>query len=104
MQVPTQVISAPALEEVRKEATQSRSAEIIPRASKQLIEDDLNEVGADMAERLTKQLTNETYECMVCCEAIRVDNHIWACSNCHHVFHLICIKVTVTKLVSPFAE
>uniref|UniRef100_A0A8C5PKR3 Transcriptional repressor NF-X1 n=1 Tax=Leptobrachium leishanense TaxID=445787 RepID=A0A8C5PKR3_9ANUR len=41
---------------------------------------------------LIEQLTAEKYECMVCCEAIRVMAPVWSCQSCYHVFHLNCIK------------
>lgn len=41
---------------------------------------------------LIEQLTEEKYECMVCCEVIRVMAPVWSCQNCFHVFHLNCIK------------
>ncbi|MFT7809476.1 transcriptional repressor NF-X1-like, partial [Arapaima gigas] len=41
---------------------------------------------------LIEQLTEEKYECMVCCEVIRVMVPVWSCLSCYHVFHLNCIK------------
>ena len=41
---------------------------------------------------LMEQLTEEKYECMVCCEVIRCSKAVWSCSNCFHIFHLYCIK------------
>ena len=41
---------------------------------------------------LIDQLTDEKYECMVCCEVIRCAKAVWSCSNCFHIFHLYCIK------------
>ncbi|CAB4018422.1 transcriptional repressor NF-X1-like [Paramuricea clavata] len=41
---------------------------------------------------LIEQLTDEKYECMVCCEVIRCAKGVWSCSNCFHIFHLYCIK------------
>ena len=41
---------------------------------------------------LIEQLTDEKYECMVCCEVIRCSKAVWNCSNCFHIFHLYCIK------------
>ncbi|XP_041040209.1 transcriptional repressor NF-X1 isoform X1 [Carcharodon carcharias] len=41
---------------------------------------------------LIEQLTAEKYECMVCCEVIRVMVPVWSCQSCYHVFHLNCIK------------
>ncbi|XP_063063115.1 transcriptional repressor NF-X1 isoform X2 [Engraulis encrasicolus] len=41
---------------------------------------------------LIEQLSEEKYECMVCCEVIRVMAPVWSCQNCFHVFHLNCIK------------
>ena len=42
--------------------------------------------------KLIDQLTSGTYECMVCCDAIRCEAAVWSCANCYHVFHLRCIK------------
>ena len=41
---------------------------------------------------LIEQLTDEKYECMVCCEVIKCAKAVWSCSNCFHIFHLYCIK------------
>ncbi|KAF7706181.1 transcriptional repressor NF-X1 [Silurus meridionalis] len=41
---------------------------------------------------LIEQLTEEKYECMVCCDVIRVMAPVWSCQSCFHVFHLNCIK------------
>uniref|UniRef100_UPI00398F0B0A transcriptional repressor NF-X1 isoform X3 n=1 Tax=Pristiophorus japonicus TaxID=55135 RepID=UPI00398F0B0A len=41
---------------------------------------------------LIEHLTAEKYECMVCCEVIRVMVPVWSCQSCYHVFHLNCIK------------
>ncbi|KAM8967681.1 transcriptional repressor NF-X1 isoform 2-T2 [Pelodytes ibericus] len=41
---------------------------------------------------LIEQLTAEKYECMVCCEVVRVMAPVWSCQSCYHVFHLNCIK------------
>ncbi|XP_062850075.1 transcriptional repressor NF-X1 isoform X2 [Trichomycterus rosablanca] len=41
---------------------------------------------------LIEQLTEEKYECMVCCDIIRLMAPVWSCHSCFHVFHLNCIK------------
>ncbi|XP_061821295.1 transcriptional repressor NF-X1 [Nerophis lumbriciformis] len=41
---------------------------------------------------LIEQLSEEKYECMVCCEVIRLMAPVWSCQSCFHVFHLNCIK------------
>uniref|UniRef100_A0A672HDS0 Nuclear transcription factor, X-box binding 1 n=1 Tax=Salarias fasciatus TaxID=181472 RepID=A0A672HDS0_SALFA len=41
---------------------------------------------------LIEQLSEEKYECMVCCDIIRVMAPVWSCQSCYHVFHLNCIK------------
>ncbi|XP_077480371.1 transcriptional repressor NF-X1 [Stigmatopora argus] len=41
---------------------------------------------------LIEQLSSEKYECMVCCDVIRVMAPVWNCQSCYHVFHLNCIK------------
>ncbi|XP_041824274.1 transcriptional repressor NF-X1 [Melanotaenia boesemani] len=41
---------------------------------------------------LIEQLSEEKYECMVCCDVIRVMAPVWGCQSCFHVFHLNCIK------------
>ncbi|XP_044196007.1 transcriptional repressor NF-X1 [Thunnus albacares] len=41
---------------------------------------------------LIEQLSGEKYECMVCCDVIRVMAPVWNCQSCFHVFHLNCIK------------
>uniref|UniRef100_A0A8C5I2J9 Transcriptional repressor NF-X1 n=1 Tax=Gouania willdenowi TaxID=441366 RepID=A0A8C5I2J9_GOUWI len=41
---------------------------------------------------LIEQLSEEKYECMVCCDVIRLMAPVWSCQSCFHVFHLNCIK------------
>uniref|UniRef100_A0A671YF64 Nuclear transcription factor, X-box binding 1 n=1 Tax=Sparus aurata TaxID=8175 RepID=A0A671YF64_SPAAU len=41
---------------------------------------------------LIEQLSEEKYECMVCCDIIRLMAPVWSCQSCYHVFHLNCIK------------
>jgi len=41
---------------------------------------------------LSQQLFTGQYECMVCCERVRVKDPVWSCSTCYHIFHLKCIK------------
>ncbi|KAM9712729.1 transcriptional repressor NF-X1 [Menidia menidia] len=41
---------------------------------------------------LIEQLSEEKYECMVCCDVIRAMAPVWSCQSCFHVFHLNCIK------------
>ncbi|XP_071340974.1 transcriptional repressor NF-X1 [Trachinotus anak] len=41
---------------------------------------------------LIEQLSEEKYECMVCCDIIRLMAPVWNCQSCFHVFHLNCIK------------
>uniref|UniRef100_G3NKZ9 Transcriptional repressor NF-X1 n=1 Tax=Gasterosteus aculeatus aculeatus TaxID=481459 RepID=G3NKZ9_GASAC len=41
---------------------------------------------------LIEQLSEEKYECMVCCDVIRCMAPVWSCASCYHVFHLNCIK------------
>ncbi|KAK5898085.1 hypothetical protein CgunFtcFv8_015532 [Champsocephalus gunnari] len=41
---------------------------------------------------LIEQLSEEKYECMVCCDIIRCMSPVWSCQSCFHVFHLNCIK------------
>ncbi|XP_062235425.1 transcriptional repressor NF-X1 [Platichthys flesus] len=41
---------------------------------------------------LIEQLSEEKYECMVCCDIIRLMAPVWSCQSCFHVFHLNCIK------------
>lgn len=47
---------------------------------------------ASQRERLTDQLNRGKLECLVCCEYIKQNDHVWSCSNCYHVLHLKCIK------------
>eukprot|EP00041_Stephanoeca_diplocostata_P034211 m.1151206 g.1151206 ORF g.1151206 m.1151206 type:complete len:655 (+) comp24480_c1_seq9:236-2200(+) len=48
-------------------------------------------VDANLAEIMTKQLIAQTYECMVCYEAVKRQQKIWSCSVCYRAFHTKCI-------------
>uniref|UniRef100_A0A158Q728 R3H domain-containing protein n=1 Tax=Elaeophora elaphi TaxID=1147741 RepID=A0A158Q728_9BILA len=41
-----------------------------------------------LRDRLEKQLEEESYECMICCQVIRANEWIWTCKKCHHMFHI----------------
>ena len=43
-------------------------------------------------EEMTEQLTQGSYECMVCCDRIKQHQAIWSCKTCYHCFHIVCIK------------
>ena len=43
-------------------------------------------------EMLDEQLRKGEYECMVCCEEVRIRDAIWSCYHCFNIFHLKCIK------------
>ena len=45
-----------------------------------------------MAESLSRELLDQTYECMICCEAVKRQQHVWSCGTCFHVFHIKCIQ------------
>lgn len=49
---------------------------------------------------LTEQLATNKYECMVCCDNVHVEQPIWSCKNCYHVFHLPCIKKWAQSSIS----
>ncbi|GMT19591.1 hypothetical protein PFISCL1PPCAC_10888 [Pristionchus fissidentatus] len=41
-----------------------------------------------LRERLTDQLVQNTYECMICCQLIQPKQSIWSCRGCFHIFHM----------------
>ena len=41
---------------------------------------------------LIEQLSKGTYECMICYNVVKRETAVWNCSNCHHIYHLYCIK------------
>lgn len=41
---------------------------------------------------LQEQLSNGSYECMVCCDRVKQHHAIWNCVKCYHVFHMGCIR------------
>ena len=41
---------------------------------------------------LIEQLTEGTYECLVCCDVVKCEARVWSCGSCYTVFHLKCIK------------
>uniref|UniRef100_A0A8R1Y3S1 R3H domain-containing protein n=1 Tax=Onchocerca volvulus TaxID=6282 RepID=A0A8R1Y3S1_ONCVO len=41
-----------------------------------------------LRDRLKKQLEEESYECMICCQIIRANEWIWTCKKCYHMFHI----------------
>ncbi|VDK83596.1 unnamed protein product [Litomosoides sigmodontis] len=41
-----------------------------------------------LRDRLKKQLEEESYECMICCQIIRASEWIWTCKKCYHMFHI----------------
>jgi len=49
-------------------------------------------IDSSQARSLIEQLIDGTYECMVCCDHVKLNNAVWSCTNCHHMFHLNCIR------------
>jgi transcriptional repressor NF-X1 len=43
-------------------------------------------------EIMEESLRSGQFECMVCCDPIRVRDRVWNCEHCYNVFHLKCIK------------
>ncbi|VDN52495.1 unnamed protein product [Dracunculus medinensis] len=41
----------------------------------------------NLRDRLKKQLEDEQYECMICCQTIKANQWIWTCQKCFHMFH-----------------
>lgn len=39
------------------------------------------------AERLSEELEQETYECMICYQAVMRFHWIWSCDKCYQIFH-----------------
>ncbi|CAG8536648.1 2181_t:CDS:10 [Acaulospora colombiana] len=51
----------------------------------------------DVRTSITHGLTTSTYECMICCEAIRPRDKTWFCGVCWAVFHLPCTQKWAQK-------
>lgn len=48
-------------------------------------------------EIMDELLRKAKYECIVCCEMIKVYNKTWNCPSCYNVFHLKCIQQWARK-------
>ncbi|XP_076819243.1 transcriptional repressor NF-X1-like isoform X1 [Clavelina lepadiformis] len=46
----------------------------------------------NQASVLLDQLSDGTYECMVCCDRVRQQHAVWNCTKCYNLFHMGCIK------------
>ena len=56
---------------------------------------------------MVEQLSDGSYECMICTEDVTVKDQIWSCQTCYHVFHIKCIKKWATSAnakVKPDSE
>ncbi|KAK7196535.1 transcription factor-like protein [Novymonas esmeraldas] len=42
--------------------------------------------------RIAEELQDETHECPSCLERVRVQQPIWSCNECFHVYHFACIR------------
>ncbi|KAI9298017.1 hypothetical protein K502DRAFT_322978 [Neoconidiobolus thromboides FSU 785] len=49
-------------------------------------------VDQDLRSKLINELSNNTYECMVCWDNVKNKHQIWSCKSCYAIFHLSCIK------------
>eukprot|EP00049_Salpingoeca_infusionum_P014848 m.283854 g.283854 ORF g.283854 m.283854 type:complete len:1004 (-) comp15759_c0_seq3:218-3229(-) len=45
-----------------------------------------------LAARLTHELMDERYECMICLDNVKRDDFVWSCRECYRVMHAECIK------------
>ncbi|KAI8334560.1 hypothetical protein BC941DRAFT_431555 [Chlamydoabsidia padenii] len=51
----------------------------------------------NMAATMAHELSNSTYECMVCWDVVRPAHHTWTCDTCWAVFHVNCIEKWAKK-------
>lgn len=47
---------------------------------------------------ITKELIDQSYECIVCSEEIKFNSEIWSCKTCFTITHIKCIKDWIKKL------
>ena len=73
----------------------------------------------EMAEAMSRELMDQSYECMICCEAVlcchprigvaqraqvKRQQHVWSCATCFHVFHIRCIQQWAGSSVATSAD
>ncbi|GFN83518.1 transcriptional repressor nf-x1 [Plakobranchus ocellatus] len=75
-----------------KNGEPSHNSPLRQKGAKNSIKPVTKETDESQRATLTEQLSANKYECMVCCDNVRVEESIWSCQNCYHVFHLPCIK------------
>ncbi|ESS68193.1 nuclear transcription factor [Trypanosoma cruzi Dm28c] len=53
------------------------------------------ETETELAKIISKRLKEGSYECAVCSELVRLRDKLWACSACHGIVHLSCVRFWV---------
>ncbi|KAN0095975.1 hypothetical protein V8E51_014780 [Hyaloscypha variabilis] len=48
-------------------------------------------------ERLYDELYKGVYECPICTDPISLDNQMWSCKDCHHIYHFPCAREWALK-------
>ncbi|KAE9371031.1 hypothetical protein N431DRAFT_341086 [Stipitochalara longipes BDJ] len=48
-------------------------------------------------ERLYDELCKGVYECPICTDTIELENQMWSCKDCHHIYHFPCAKEWALK-------
>ena len=46
---------------------------------------------SDLRVKLTREILNQDYECMICYENIKFNAKVWSCKTCWAIFHMNCI-------------
>ena len=58
----------------------------------------------DIATRTHEDISNNAYECVICCDDITSHSKVWSCTKCWTVFHLGCIKKWATNEGSTLSQ
>ena len=46
---------------------------------------------SDLRIKLSREIAQQEYECMICYESIKFKSKVWSCKTCWAIFHLNCI-------------
>lgn len=87
--------------QVSNKTTKSNQNNNIIGGNHTVEQDDQSEA---LASKLSRKITSQTYECMICYEMVKIKDHTWNCSTCFAIMHLKVILFCLKPVISDYMK